>query len=126
MKRQNHMLRKTFLTSAASLCFSLYVHTVATMGVNTEYFQHAVEIQGKVLTRVPMKFDAKIDLKLKNVKIETNPCHEETEIVVGRYGSITSVWFLLLKPHEIHYSLTSCRGFQIGRVTFQCVAEPLG
>ncbi|KFZ64563.1 Vitellogenin-2, partial [Antrostomus carolinensis] len=63
---------------------SLYIHTVATMGVNTEYFQHAVEIQGKVLTRVPMKFDAKIDMKLKNVKIETNPCHEETEIVVGR------------------------------------------
>ncbi|NXU30575.1 VIT2 protein, partial [Thalassarche chlororhynchos] len=64
---------------------SLYVHTVATMGVNTEYFQHAVEIQGKVLTRVPMKFDAKIDMKLKNIKIETNPCHEETEIVVGRH-----------------------------------------
>ncbi|XP_009980901.1 PREDICTED: vitellogenin-2-like [Tauraco erythrolophus] len=63
---------------------SLYVYTVATMGVNTEYFQHAVEIQGKILTRVPMKFDAKIDMKLKNIKIETNPCHEETEIVVGR------------------------------------------
>ncbi|NXI48061.1 VIT2 protein, partial [Galbula dea] len=64
---------------------SLYVHSVATMGINTEYFQHAVEIQGKVLTRVPMKFDAKIDLKLKNIKIETNPCLEETEIVVGRH-----------------------------------------
>ncbi|XP_014794496.1 PREDICTED: vitellogenin-2-like [Calidris pugnax] len=64
---------------------SLYIQTVATMGVNTEYFQHAVEIRGKVLTRVPMKFDAKIDMKLKNIKIETNPCHEETEIVVGRH-----------------------------------------
>ncbi|NWW90563.1 VIT2 protein, partial [Rhynochetos jubatus] len=64
---------------------SAYVHTVATMGISTEYFQHAVEIQGKVLTRVPMKFDAKIDVKLKNIKIETNPCHEETEIVVGRH-----------------------------------------
>ncbi|NXX13848.1 VIT2 protein, partial [Podargus strigoides] len=64
---------------------SLYVYTVATMGVNTEYFQHAVEIQGKVLTRVPMKFDAKIDMKLKNIKIETNPCHEETEIVVSSH-----------------------------------------
>ncbi|XP_010580873.1 PREDICTED: vitellogenin-2-like [Haliaeetus leucocephalus] len=63
----------------------LYVYTVATMGVNTEYFQHAVEIQGKVLTRVPMKFDAKIDVKVKNIKIETNPCHEEIEIVVGRH-----------------------------------------
>ncbi|NXN38054.1 VITA2 protein, partial [Rhinoptilus africanus] len=66
---------------------SLYVHTVAMMGVNTEYFQHAVEIRGKILTRVPMKFDAKIDMKLKNVKIETNPCHEETEIVVGRHNA---------------------------------------
>uniref|UniRef100_A0A8B9EU46 Phosvitin n=1 Tax=Anser cygnoides TaxID=8845 RepID=A0A8B9EU46_ANSCY len=64
---------------------SLYVHTVATMGVNTEYFQHAVEIQGKVQMRVPMKFDAKIDMKLKNIKIETNPCREETEILVGRH-----------------------------------------
>ncbi|NXB18411.1 VIT2 protein, partial [Rhagologus leucostigma] len=64
---------------------SLYIQKSATMGVNTEYFQQAVEIQGKVLTRVPMKFDAKIDMKLKNIKIETNPCHEETEIVVGRH-----------------------------------------
>ncbi|XP_066049215.1 vitellogenin-2-like [Chamaea fasciata] len=64
---------------------SLYVQKFATMGVNTEYFQQAVEIQGKVLTRVPMKFDAKIDMKLKNIKIETNPCQEETEIVVGRH-----------------------------------------
>ncbi|NXX47124.1 VIT2 protein, partial [Tricholaema leucomelas] len=64
---------------------SFYVQTVATMGVNTEYFQHAVEIQGKALIKVPMKFDAKIDIKLKNIKIETNPCREETEIVVGRH-----------------------------------------
>ncbi|KFV67265.1 Vitellogenin-2, partial [Dryobates pubescens] len=64
---------------------SLYVQTVATMGVNTEYFQQAVEIQGKVLIRVPLKFDAKIDIKLKNIKIETNPCREESEIVVGRH-----------------------------------------
>ncbi|NXA95386.1 VITA2 protein, partial [Melanocharis versteri] len=64
---------------------SLYIQKFATMGVNTEYFQQAVEIQGKVLTRVPMKFDAKIDMKLKNIKIETNPCREETEIVVGRH-----------------------------------------
>ncbi|NXM98432.1 VIT2 protein, partial [Sylvia borin] len=64
---------------------SLYIQKFATMGVNTEYFQQAVEIQGKVLARVPMKFDAKIDMKLKNIKIETNPCHEETEIVVGRH-----------------------------------------
>ncbi|NXF06590.1 VIT2 protein, partial [Smithornis capensis] len=64
---------------------SLYVQTVAIMGVNTEYFQNAVEIQGKVLKRMPMKFDAKIDVKLKNIKIEINPCHEETEIVVASH-----------------------------------------
>ncbi|XP_064284516.1 vitellogenin-2-like [Passer domesticus] len=64
---------------------SLYIQKFATMGVNTEYFQQAVEIQGKVLTRVPIKFEAKIDLKQKNIKIETNPCREETEIVVGRH-----------------------------------------
>lgn len=81
------------------------------MGVNTEYFQHAVEIQGKVVTRVPIKFDAKIDMKLKNIKIETNPCHKETEIVVGRYGSVASEYFLLLKPYEVHCLLTSYGGF---------------
>ncbi|NWH83809.1 VIT2 protein, partial [Aegithalos caudatus] len=64
---------------------SLYIQKFSTMGVNTEYFQQAVEIQGKVMTRAPVKFDAKIDMKLKNIKIETNPCHEETEIVVGRH-----------------------------------------
>uniref|UniRef100_A0A8C5TWC7 Phosvitin n=1 Tax=Malurus cyaneus samueli TaxID=2593467 RepID=A0A8C5TWC7_9PASS len=64
---------------------SLYIQKVATMGINTEYFQQAVEIQGKVLARLPMRFDAKIDMKQKNIKIETNPCHEETEIVVGRH-----------------------------------------
>lgn len=80
------------------------------MGVNTEYFQHAVEIQGKVLTRVPVKFDAKIDVKQKNIKVEANPCHEETEIVVGRYGSVISEHFLLPKPYEVPCSLTSFRG----------------
>ncbi|XP_005050328.2 PREDICTED: vitellogenin-2-like [Ficedula albicollis] len=64
---------------------SLYIQKFATMGVNTEYFQQAVEIQGKVLTRVPIKFDAKIDMKLKNIKIETKPCREKTEIVVGSH-----------------------------------------
>lgn len=80
------------------------------MGVNTEYFQHAVEIQGKVLTRVPVKFDAKIDMKQKNIKVETNPCREETEIVVGRYGSVISECFPLPKPYEVRDSLTSYRG----------------
>ncbi|NXQ40855.1 VIT2 protein, partial [Catharus fuscescens] len=69
----------------ADITPSLYIQKFATMGVNTEYFQQAVEIQGKVLTRVPVKFDAKIDLKLKNIKIETKPCREETEIVVGSH-----------------------------------------
>ncbi|NXF90935.1 VITA2 protein, partial [Eubucco bourcierii] len=64
---------------------SLYIQTVATMGINTEYFQHAVEIQGKALIKVPTKFDAKIDIKLKNIKIETSPCREEIEIVVGSH-----------------------------------------
>ncbi|KAJ7410139.1 Vitellogenin-A2 [Willisornis vidua] len=82
--RPSQLLEST-VQIRADISPSLYVQSVATMGVNTEYFQHAVEIQGKVLTRVPVKFDAKIDVKLKNIKIETTPCHEETEIVVGRH-----------------------------------------
>uniref|UniRef100_A0A8B9FAA0 Phosvitin n=1 Tax=Amazona collaria TaxID=241587 RepID=A0A8B9FAA0_9PSIT len=82
--RPSQLLEST-VQIRADVSPSLYVHTVATMGVNTEYFQHAVEIQGKVLARVPIKFDAKIDVKQENIKIETNPCHEETEIVAGRH-----------------------------------------
>lgn len=97
------MKRAPFSHLTAALCFSLYIQKFATMGVNTEYFQQAVEIQGKVITRVPVKFDAKIDLKLKNIKIETKPCREETEIVVGRYGSITLEYFMLQKPDKAHH-----------------------
>ncbi|NXX30013.1 VIT2 protein, partial [Nicator chloris] len=64
---------------------SLFIQKFVTMGVNTEHFQQAVEIQGKVLTRLPIKFDTKIDMKMKNIKIETNPCREETEILVGKH-----------------------------------------
>lgn len=101
--RTTWVKRAPSLHLTAALCFSLYIQKFATMGVNTEYFQQAVEIQGKVLTKVPMKFDAKIDMKLKNIKIETNPCHEETELVVGRYSSMTSEYFVLLKPDKFHH-----------------------
>ncbi|XP_069718238.1 vitellogenin-2-like [Phaenicophaeus curvirostris] len=82
--RPSQLLEST-VQVRADVTPSLYVHTVATMGVNTDHFQHAVQIEGKVLTRVPVKFDAKIDVKEKNIKVETNPCREETEIVVGRH-----------------------------------------
>ncbi|NXY72756.1 VIT2 protein, partial [Glareola pratincola] len=84
--RPSQLLEST-MQIQSDVNLSLYLHTVATMGVNTEYFQHAVEVRGKILTRMPMKFDAKIDMKLKNIKIETNPCHEETEILVGRHNA---------------------------------------
>ena len=50
-------------------------------------------------------------VKLKNLKIETNPCREETEIVVGRYGGITLGYLLLWKPYEVQGSLTFDGGF---------------
>ncbi|NWJ03541.1 VIT2 protein, partial [Crypturellus undulatus] len=82
--RPSQLLEST-IQIQADVTPSLYVHTVATMGVNTEYFQHAIEIQGKVQTRAPMKFNAKIDMKSKNIKIETTPCREETELVTGSH-----------------------------------------
>uniref|UniRef100_A0A7M4G216 Vitellogenin-2-like n=1 Tax=Crocodylus porosus TaxID=8502 RepID=A0A7M4G216_CROPO len=69
----------------ADITPSLYAQIVAVMGTNTEYFQSTIEIQAKLEARTPVKFDATLDMKEKNFKFETAPCHEETEIISGRH-----------------------------------------
>ncbi|KAJ1171286.1 hypothetical protein NDU88_003149 [Pleurodeles waltl] len=68
----------------ADIAPSVSKHTVATMGINTHLIQAGIEFHAKVRANAPMKFTAKIDMKAKNMKIETTPCQQENELLVTR------------------------------------------
>lgn len=58
---------------------------MATMGINTQYFQSGLEFHAEFSANTTVKFDARIDVKEKNVKIETPPCRREVELAAVRY-----------------------------------------
>uniref|UniRef100_A0A8C0B547 Phosvitin n=1 Tax=Buteo japonicus TaxID=224669 RepID=A0A8C0B547_9AVES len=62
-----------------------YFHMIAMMGINTQYFQSGLEFHAEFSANTTMKFDAKINMKEKNLKIETPPCHQEVELAAVRY-----------------------------------------
>ncbi|XP_024071658.2 vitellogenin-like [Terrapene carolina triunguis] len=47
---------------------SIYTHTVAMMGINTQYFKSGLEFHAKFRANIPMKFYAKINMKDKSLK----------------------------------------------------------
>lgn len=59
---------------------------IAMMGINTQYFQSGLEFHAEFSANTTMKFDAKINMKEKNLKIETPPCNQEVELAAVRYG----------------------------------------
>ncbi|NXG57933.1 VIT2 protein, partial [Hemiprocne comata] len=61
-----------------------YFHMIAMMGINTQYFQSGLEFHAEFNANTTMKFDARINMKEKNVKIETPPCHQEAELAAVR------------------------------------------
>ncbi|NXB68579.1 VIT2 protein, partial [Struthidea cinerea] len=61
-----------------------YFHTIAMMGINTQYFQSGLEFHAEFSANTTMKFDARINMKEKNLKIETLPCHQEAELAAVR------------------------------------------
>ncbi|NXG26139.1 VIT2 protein, partial [Grallaria varia] len=61
-----------------------YFHVIAMMGINTQYFQSGLEFHAEFNANTTMKFDARINMKEKNVKIETLPCHHEAELAAVR------------------------------------------
>ncbi|XP_010119422.1 PREDICTED: vitellogenin-2-like, partial [Chlamydotis macqueenii] len=61
-----------------------YFHMIAMMGINTQYFQSGLEFQAEFSVNTTMKFDARINTKEKNLKIETPPCHQEVELAAVR------------------------------------------
>ena len=59
---------------------------IAMMGINTQYFQSGLEFHAEFSANTTMKFDARINMKEKNLKIETPPCRQEVELTAVRYG----------------------------------------
>lgn len=66
---------------------------IAMMGINTQYFQSGFELHAEFSANATMKFDARINVKEKNVKVETLPCHQEVEFAAVRYRR---AFFILL------------------------------
>lgn len=60
---------------------------IATMGINMQYFQSGLEFHTEFSANTTMKFDATVNMKEKNFKIETLPCHQEAELAAVRYRS---------------------------------------
>ncbi|KFV67264.1 Vitellogenin-2 [Dryobates pubescens] len=61
-----------------------YFHMIAMMGINTQYIQSGLEFHAEFSANATMKFDARINLKEKNLKIEALPCHQEIELIAVR------------------------------------------
>uniref|UniRef100_A0A8C0Z9V9 Vitellogenin-2-like n=1 Tax=Cyanistes caeruleus TaxID=156563 RepID=A0A8C0Z9V9_CYACU len=61
-----------------------YFHIIAMMGINTQYFQSGFELHAEFSANTTMKFDARLNMKEKNLKIETLPCHQEAELAAVR------------------------------------------
>ncbi|NXF43083.1 VIT2 protein, partial [Oceanites oceanicus] len=61
-----------------------YLHMIAMMGINTQYFQSGLEFHAEFSANTTMKFDARINMKEKNLKIETPPCRQEVELAAVR------------------------------------------
>ncbi|XP_063263462.1 vitellogenin-2-like [Prinia subflava] len=61
-----------------------YLHMIAVMGINTQYLQSGFEFHAEFSANATMKFDARINMKEKNLKIETLPCHQEVELAAVR------------------------------------------
>ncbi|NXI88115.1 VIT2 protein, partial [Rhipidura dahli] len=61
-----------------------YFHTIAMMGINTQYLQNGLELHAEFSANATMKFDARINMKEKNLKVETLPCRQEVELAAVR------------------------------------------
>ncbi|NXT03281.1 VIT2 protein, partial [Jacana jacana] len=61
-----------------------YFHMIAMMGINTQYFQSGLEFHAELSANTTMKFDARINMKEKNLSLETPPCRQEVELAAVR------------------------------------------
>ncbi|NXE33022.1 VIT2 protein, partial [Ptilorrhoa leucosticta] len=77
-------LWETKMDIHADLRPKAYFHMIAMMGINTQYFQSGLEFHAEFNANTTMKFDARINMKEKNLRIETLPCHQEAELAAVR------------------------------------------
>ncbi|NXO37563.1 VIT2 protein, partial [Locustella ochotensis] len=77
-------LWETKMDIHADITPKAYFHVTAMMGINTQYFQSGLEFHAEFSANTTMKFDARINMKEKNLKIETLPCHQEVELAAVR------------------------------------------
>uniref|UniRef100_A0A8V0ZF17 Vitellogenin 3 n=1 Tax=Gallus gallus TaxID=9031 RepID=A0A8V0ZF17_CHICK len=77
-------LLETNMDIHADIKPKVYIHMIAMMGTNTQYLQSGLELHAEFSANTTMKFDARINMKEKNVKIETLPCHQEVELAAVR------------------------------------------
>ncbi|NXG03425.1 VIT2 protein, partial [Sakesphorus luctuosus] len=77
-------LLETKIDVHADIRPKVYFHMIAMMGINTQYFQSGLEFHAEFRANTTMKFDARINMKEKNLKIETLPCHQEAEFAAVR------------------------------------------
>ncbi|KFR03720.1 Vitellogenin-2, partial [Opisthocomus hoazin] len=77
-------LLETNMDICADIKPKAYFHMIAMMGINTQYFQSGLEFHAEFSANTTMKFDARINMKEKNLKIETPPCRQEVELTAVR------------------------------------------
>ncbi|NXI64184.1 VIT2 protein, partial [Anseranas semipalmata] len=77
-------LLETNMDIHADIKPKVYFHMTAMMGINMQYFQSGLEFNAEFSANTTMKFDARINMKEQNLKIETLPCHQEVELAAVR------------------------------------------
>ncbi|NXC47360.1 VIT2 protein, partial [Penelope pileata] len=77
-------LLETNMDIHADIKPKVYFHAIAMMGTNMQYLQSGLEFHAEYSANATMNFDARINMKEKNLKIETPPCHQEVELAAVR------------------------------------------
>ncbi|XP_067846962.1 vitellogenin-like [Heptranchias perlo] len=60
---------------------SMAVYTRAVMGINTPFIQSGLELEAKIHSALPVDVSARINIKERNLKIESAPSQEERQII---------------------------------------------
>uniref|UniRef100_A0A670IJP9 Uncharacterized protein n=1 Tax=Podarcis muralis TaxID=64176 RepID=A0A670IJP9_PODMU len=100
-------LLKASLLLSADINSSVSTHLVGVMAINTPHFQSGLEFHAKFHASIPVKFDAKIDMKEEIFKFEMTPVQQQTELLAVRYSSYN----LIVANSSEFYCSNSCMGF---------------
>ncbi|POI23656.1 hypothetical protein CIB84_012595, partial [Bambusicola thoracicus] len=106
-------LLETNMDIHADIKPKVYVHMIAMMGTNTQYLQSGLELHAEFSANTTMKFDARINMKEKNVKIETLPCHQEVELAA-----------ISLKSRNSPFLRNTCLNNLVGELEAKIVLKP--